>query len=318
MLILCVPFWNKIRLSENSVYNTILLMKTIPFFIIGFSFLLASLSLKGQTTQQSTIQPTIMVIPFAKEQQQLRTVLEQDGPLRVAVTKIKEGFDDRGYSTIDFRAKLNQLNNDKVMELENQNSIKQELIELSGADIYVEVEVQKTRSSSGNSATIVMTAFDAFSGKSLSNKVCTSPKFYSDDFVKLTEKALGTTVEEFLNTIQLKFDDIVENGRSLTMNVTFSENSEFDMDSELGDDLELLSDIIEDWLTNNAYKSYYHVQGITATKMIIDEIKVPLKDEKGRNFRTSKFASNFRKFLAGKGLKSSRDIQGSKIFITIL
>ncbi len=276
------------------------------------------LCLKLWSQPAASIQPTIMVIPFAKETQQLRTVLENDGALRVATTKVKEGFDDRGYSTIDFRAKLNQLNNDKVMEMGNSSSIKQEVLELSGADIYVEVEVQKTRSSSGNSSTVIMTAFDAFTGKSLSNKVCTSPKFYSNDFVKLTEKAMGNTVEEFLNTIQLKFDDIVANGRSLSLNISFTESSEFDMDSELGADLDLLSDLIEDWLTDNAYNSYYHVQGITSTKMIVDEIRVPLKDEKGRNYRASKFVNAFRKFLSANGLSSSRDIQGAKVFITIL
>lgn len=265
-----------------------------------------------------TIQPTIMVIPFAKENQQLRSVLENDAPLRVAVAKIKEGFDDRGYSTIDFRAKLNQLNNDKIMEMENSTSIKQEVIELSGADIYVEVEVQQTKSGSGNSSTVIMTAYDAFSSKSLSNKVCTSPKFYSDDFVKLTEKAIGNTVEEFLNTIQLKFDDVIENGRSLSLNITFNEASSFDMDSEIGSDAALLSDLIEDWLADNALNAYYHIQGITSTKMIVDEIRVPLKDEEGRNYRVSKFVSSFRQFLTQKGMISSRDVQGSKVFITIL
>jgi len=268
-------------------------------------------------TASSTIQPTIMVIPFAKEEQQLRTVLENDGPLRIAVTKVKEGFDNRGFSTTDFRAKLNQLNNDRVMEMENAMSLKQEVIELSGADIYVEVEVQKTRSPSGNSATVVMTAYDAFSSLSLANKVATSPKFYTDDYNKLTEKALGNTVEEFLNTIQLKFDDIVKNGRTITMNVTFAEASEWDMDAEVGTEGDLLSDAIEDWLTDNSLQGNYHLQGVTATKLLVDAIKVPMQDEKGRSFRTSRYAGLFRNYLSSLGLQATRDVQGNRIFITI-
>lgn len=264
-----------------------------------------------------TVQPTIMVIPFAKEDQQLRTALEQNEALRVAVAKVKEGFDDRGYSTIDFRSKLNQLGNDQAMEVDNAISLKQEVIELSGADIYVEVEVQKNRSASGNSVAVVLSAYDAFSSQSLANKVGTSPKFYSDDFAKLTTRALGDNVEEMLNTIQLKFDDIVANGRTVTMNIGFSLDSEFDMDAEVGEDEDLLSDMIEDWLYDNAHNHYYHLQGVTATKMIVDAFKVPLKDGNGRNFRVTRLASQFRKYLGTLGLEATRDVQGNRIFITI-
>ncbi|MFT5997916.1 MAG: hypothetical protein ACI81P_000361 [Neolewinella sp.] len=291
------------------------------FTIILVALLLAiwipAYSQAEATTARPTIGPTIMVIPFAKEEEQLRSILENDAALRVAVTKVKEGFDDRGYSTIDFRAKLNQLNNDRVMEMENATSLKQEVIELSGADIYVEIEVQKTRSGSGNSVTVVMTAYDAYSSQSLANKVASSPKFYTDDYGKLTERALGNTVEELLNTIQLKFDDIVENGRTISMSITFGMEAEKDMDTEVGTDGDLLSDAIEDWLGEHAHGGYYHVQGVTATKLLVDAIKVPLKDENGRNFRASRFAGQFRNYLKALGLEATRDVQGNRIFITI-
>lgn len=282
---------------------------------MGITLLMGSTLFGQQAT--ATVQPTIMVIPFAKEDQQLLTALEENGALRVAVTKVKEGFDDRGYSTIDFRGKLSQLNNDRVMEMENSTSIKQEVIELSGADIYVEVEVQKNRSGSGNSVAIVMTAYDAFSSQSLANKVGTSPKFYTEDYAKLTERALGNTVEELLNTMQLKFDDIVANGRTISINIGFSATAEADMDAEIGDDGDLLSDVLEDWLYDNAHQHYYHLQGVTGTKMIVDAFKVPLRDASGRNYRVTRLAAKLRKHLSTLGLEASRDVQGNRIFITI-
>jgi len=268
-------------------------------------------------TPAKNIQPTIMVIPFVKESQDMRTILESDINLRVAVSKVKEGFDNRGFNTIDFRARVKQLNNDKAMELENRTSLKQEIIELSGADIYIETEATINRSSGGNSVTVIVTAYDAFSGFSLSNKVKTSPKFYSENYEKLTEKACEGLVEEFLNTLQSKFDEIVQNGRIATMSITFAEGSTVDMDAEVGDSGEILSDQIEQWLEKNAYKGYFHTQGVTSTKMLVDELRVPFKDEKGNNYRISKFASEFRQFLKGLGLESTRDIQGNKLFITI-
>ena len=51
---------------------------------------------------------------------------------------------------------------------------------------------------------------------------------------------------------------------------------------------DLLSDAIEDWVSDNSFKNYYHLQGTTESKMIFDIVKVPLKDDRGRNYRLSK------------------------------
>jgi len=57
---------------------------------------------------------------------------------------------------------------------------------------------------------------------------------------------------------------------------------------------------------------------ITATQMIIDQLRIPAKDlETNKNYRPSKFASHLRKFLISQGFEVTRDIQGTKIFITI-
>ncbi len=268
-----------------------------------------------KNTKTPTIQPTIMVIPFAKENENLRTILESDVNRRVGITKVKEGFDKRGATTTDFLAKLKQTQTEKAVEMDNKNSLKQQIIELSGADIYVETEVNLQESGSGNYVTVILTAYDAFTGQSLANKVCNSPKFYTTDYTKLTEKAVDSCIDDFLNTMNIKFGEIVKNGRSLSMNITFAQDSKNDMDMTIND--KLLSELIEDWLGQNTYKKYYHVQGTTATKMIIDDIRVPLKDEKGNNYRTAKFVAEFRKFLKNSKLECTRDIQGSKIFITI-
>lgn len=284
--------------------------------------LLCFCALIAQTTPETqpkpaTIQPTIMVIPFAAEGQDWRKVLESDLNLRVAAAKMKEGFDKRGFSTIDLRARLKELSNDKAMEAQNQSSLKQEIIELSGADIYVEAEAKPVRTDQGNSITIILTAFDAFSGASLANKVATSPKFFTDNYERLTEKAMESVVEDFLNTLQMKFDDVVKNGRTAVINFTFSENATTDMDSEVGPDKKMLSEAIEDFLEKNTVGGKYHIQGTTATKMIIDEARIPLRDDEGKNYRVSTFVGRLRNYLKGLGVESSRDVKGNKIFITI-
>lgn len=262
--------------------------------------------------QHSSVQPTIMVIPFTPKGESLRKNLESDEHLRVAITKVKEGFDNRGINTIDLRAKLKQLSNIDALEADAVDDIKNQVIELSGADVYIEVESKINRSNTGNSVTIVVTAFDAFNGQSLANKVSTSPSFYTEKFDKLIEKAVDNVIEDFLNTIQSKFDLIVENGRSIVLNVSIAEGSEIDLDSEF--DKDLLSDLIEFWVEENAYNNYYHLQGMTTSKMIFDDIKIPLLDpETGNTYRVTHFAAKFRRYLRELDLEVERVVQGSNL-----
>jgi len=287
-----------------------------PFLWVLLGVILINANISAQDDATAKIQPKIMVIPYTSADQSIATELDKNDLARLAISNVKEAFDKRNFPTVDLSAKLRQLRNDKVMELENQTSIKQDLIEISGADMYIETETTINRSSGGNSVTVILSAYDAYTGVSLANKSGVSPRFYTESFEKLVDKAVSEMTDDFMNTLQMRFDDINANGRMLAINITFSEDSEYDMDFEF-DDMDMLSDKIENWLEKNSYGSYYHIQGVTATKMIVDEMRVPLKTEDGRNFRISKFVQSFRKYLRKMDIESSRDLQGGRIFITI-
>ena len=266
----------------------------------------------------NTVQPKIMVIPYTKEGEDLRTVLEDDVNKRITLAKIREAFDDRGFTTIDFTARLKAISQNEVFTADNQTDLKSQLIEMSGADIYVEAEMNVLLSSSGNSVKVIVTAYDVSTGASLANKVGDSGKFYTDDIGKLASKSIASCAEEFLNTIQTKFSDIVENGRSVIINFGFDQNSSYSMSSEIGGQGLQLSDELEMWMEEHAYKNNYHIQGTTDKQMIFDDVRIPLKDPKnGNNYNTNKFALEIFKFMRKLGLQVQRDIKGTTIYITI-
>lgn len=283
-----------------------------------FCFLILQSAVAQPKSLQATVGPTVMVIPFAKEGEQLRTVYEQDDMLnlRVAVTQVKDALDAEGVSTIDFRAKIKQVQMDEQVMANNQTSIKQRVIELSGADVYVEIEAAIAEYTNGSSVTVTATAFDAFSGETLASAVGATKRYKSYNFEKLTQRAIGIFIKEFTKDIQSKFEQIIEEGRTVVVNIGFDENAESDMDSEM-EDGSLLSDLIEEWIEENAFKNTYHLQGVTATKMIFDEVKIPVRATSGRNYRITKFAAKLRSFLKKQGFDVTRDVVGTKIYITI-
>jgi Family of unknown function (DUF6175) len=286
----------------------------VPAYLICNSFLVAA---QDKTAAKPNAQPTIMVIPFSREGVDLRTELENNDLVRIGITKVKEAFDQRGINTIDLRAKLKQVGNAAALQSDQKSSIKDEVINSSGADIYVEVECKANYSSSGNSTTLIMTAYDAFSGESYANKVANSPKFYTTSFEKLVEKSAETEVPNLLNTIQEKFNDVIANGRTITIRVGILEGSKMKMDTEIDKKGNFLSDAIEDYIQEKSFKNKYHLQGTSDNQITFDLVKVPMKDDEGNPFRISRFAADFRKFLRGNEIPCTQVINGNSIIFSI-
>lgn len=294
-------------------YFIVLIILQVSFFNL----------INGQNTatksgQVITVQPKIMVIPYTKEGEDLRTILENDANKRIAITKIKEAFDTRGFTTVDFIAKLKSAKDNNIFTTDNQSDIKTQIIQMSGADIYVQAEVIAEKGQTGSSVKLILTAYEVSTGNSLSNKVGESGRFYTEDYNKLSSKAVESCVEDFLNIMQLKFNDIVNNGKSIIVDISFDAGSQYKMSSEIGSDKLPLSDQIEMWMEKNAFKNNYHIQGTTDLKMIFDDVKIPLKDQStGNNYNPNKFALELFKFFKGLGLQPAKDIKGSTIYITI-
>ena len=85
-----------------------------------------------------------MVLPYIKQGEDYRTMLESDVNKRIVLTKIKEAFDNEGFTTVDLVAKLKTLSQSNVFQADNQTDMKRMVVEQSGADVYVEAERGRT------------------------------------------------------------------------------------------------------------------------------------------------------------------------------
>lgn len=265
-----------------------------------------------------------MVIPFTKEGEDIRTILEQDENKRIALTKIKEAFDNRGFTTVDFTARLKAAERGDVFTMDNKTDIKSQIINMSGADVYVEAEIVYTQNAVGGQSNpesnvrMIITAYEVATGNSLSNKVGESGRFYTRDVGKLAMKAIESCADDFLQTMQAKFSDIAQNGRSIMLNISFDESSRYTMESEVGNNGYQLSDEIELWIESVAYNNNYHLQGTSKNLMLFDDVKLPLIDpETGNNYTLTRFGMEFLRFARSLGLTISRDVRGNTLYITI-
>lgn len=273
---------------------------------------------------QRTVQPKIMVIPYTKEGENIRTILENDERKRIILTKIREAFDERGFSTVDFIAKLKAMESSNVFNNTNKSDLKSQIIQMSGADIYVEAEMICSQHQTiddpkpESEVKIIITAYDCATGSSLSNKVGESGRFYTNDIGTLAIKAINGIADDFLRVLQMKFSDIAETGRSVMIQIGFDENSTWNMESQVGKDGNLLQDEIELWIDANCYEHNYHMQGVSKNQMILDDVKLPLVDEStGNNYNINRLSLAMFKFFKSLGMSVTRDVRGNTLYVTI-
>lgn len=259
----------------------------------------------------------IMVVPYNKQDEDIRKILDDNPYIRTAVSKIKEAFDLRGWSTVDFAANLRAAQSNMAFTSDRQSNFKSELLTGSGADFYVQVDVQKVEDSDGTNITLNVTAFETHTGMSFSNKTATSGKFQTNDYEKLISRAFDKIQEEFLNILMTKTDEIREIGRATIITFNLNEETSMDFDTSVQTG-ETLNELIEEWIYANAYKGRANIAGVIENKMIFDEVRIPLMDqETNRPYNPNKFASEIVKFLKSKGVECSRNIKGQNIFVTI-
>ncbi|MVM32721.1 hypothetical protein GO755_21955 [Spirosoma sp. HMF4905] len=270
-------------------------------------------------TRQLVTRPTIMVFPFFKEGEDIRKLVESDVNNRVVITKVKEAFDSRGYSTVDFLSKVRNLQTNDALTSDKQTDVKTAIIQSSNTDICVEVEYDFEKGSSGNRLKVILTAYESSASASLANKIGFSRRMYSEDVSKLASDAVETVVADFLNVMQEKFNDIVENGKYMALEFNLNSDSGVNMSSEAGKDNLPLSDVLEEWVGNNS-KSY-HIQGVTDAKVLFDVVRVPRMDAQGKSLTSTRYGLEILKFcnslaVGSKKLKVERLIKGNTIYVS--
>ena len=268
--------------------------------------------------QVNTVQPSIMVIPFVPEGVDIRKALDVSQEKRQVIAEISGAFADKGFATKDFYANFKSVSQNAAFEERVKTDLKSQIIQNSGADIFVEADININKSSEGNSVRVVLKACEASTAKVLASKIGDSGKFYTSDYGKLGAKAVQKAMEGFLTTMQQSFNDMIENGRSIVVNITFDDMSDYDTATEVGEDGFELRDVLELWMEENAYKNYYHIQGTTDKKMIFDEVRIPLKDPKtGRNYNVNKFSMSLAMFFKQYGMQVERNLNGGTLYITV-
>ena len=263
--------------------------------------------------------PTIIVVPYKKDGESYKAILENDFDKRIAVSEVKKEFENLGIKTIDLQGRLDAVNrgmqyDDNIGTAESNDK---QLLLSSGADVYVIVDLKKDITSEGSRVALIMEARETASGTMWASENGWTKRYPTNATDQLCAFAVKDNLPPFLAQIAKNYANPI----NAVLRVAVDGTSAVTLFDEC-DNGERIIDVIQDWLDRNAHQGDYHLQGEMAESAIFDYVIIPRQDKNGYKMTTSKFARELRKHLISLGVQldgaTGVRIEGNTIMLTIM
>lgn len=265
------------------------------FKLILVFFVMLNAPIFAQQVEQ--VQPTIMVMPFTKSGENALELYENDFKWQSIIARVNNAFQERGFRPKDLQETINQVKKSKaISSLKNANFNVEEAIYMEArTDIIVKAFINIHSEDDGvtNSVQVSLKAIEASSRMSLYDlPTASSPPFKTTDFGYLVDRVLTeeNRIEKFIDGINEAFGQIISLGKAITVEILVTEDSIFKLDDEKGENAYFISELITEWIQNNAYKNQYRVKQDSENILSFDEVRIPLKTETGNNYSINDFA----------------------------
>lgn len=270
-------------------------------------------------TANIAAKPTIIVVPYKKDGESYKAILENDFDKRIAVSEVKKEFENLGIKTIDLQGRLDAVNrgmqyDDNIGTAESNDK---QLLLSSGADVYVIVDLKKDITSEGSRVALIMEARETASGTMWASENGWTKRYPTN----ATDQLCAFAVKDNLPPFLLQIEKNYANPINAVLRVAVDGTSPVTLFDEC-DNGERIIDAIQDWLDRNAHQGDYHLQGEMAESAIFDYVIIPRQDKNGYKMTTSKFARELRKHLISLGVQldgaTGVRIEGNTIMLTIM
>lgn len=283
------------------------------------SMALLPLSMMGQAKK-----PTLMVIPadtwctangyMTEMEEQGKTTrvadyeaaIQKDMDLYNVITKIGELMSDQGFPLKDLSQTVKSIKQsaaeDEMTTSRTGGSTLAEtpldrLLNRAKADILIELAWKVNTVGPKHSITYTLRGLDAYTNKQIAAAQGTGVPSFSAELPVLLEEAVVEKMDGFVSQLQAHFDDLMENGREVDIDVRIFDNgSGLSFEEEYNG--EELTDIIDNWMAENTVNHRYNLSDATDMVMRFEQVRIPLYRQNGRPMDTRQFVVELRKYLS--------------------
>ena len=251
-------------------------------------FVMAALLLPAMLMAQAK-RPTLMVIPAdswcaangymttedGKQVPDYEKAWQENQDLFSVVAKIGELMTDRGFPLKDMSQSLKNIG-------------------MVRTDILMEVGWKVNKTGPKQSVTYTLRGVDAYTLKQIAAGSGTGKPSFSAELPVLIEEAVLERMDNFADQLQAHFDDLLENGREVSVSVRAENGIEFGNEY----DGEELTDIIDEWMALNTVGHRYNLSNATETMLDFEQVRIALYADNGMALDTRRFVNDLRKKLS--------------------
>lgn len=233
--------------------------------------------------------------------------VQEDFDLLNVTTKIGELMSERGFPLKDLSAvmrdiKRSNVEHEMTTSRRGGASLDETPLEIitnrAKADIIIDLNWKINQVGPKRSVTYNMRGLDSYTNKQIASASGTGqPSFSAEDAV-LLEEAVIANMDNFLGQLQDYFDDLLENGREISLNVLLFDNGSISSFSDEFDGMEL-TEIIDNWVSDNTVEHRYNLSDDGDTHLTFEQVRIPIYRANGRPMDTREFANMLRKYLSG-------------------
>lgn len=233
-----------------------------------------------------------------------RKALMSNAELLPVISRINGLMSDRGFPLKNLESEIKAINTSSAETAAitskdgagvKTNALEQ-LRQRARADIIIQLTWTVNEMGPKRSITYTLQGLDSYTNKEIATSTGTGEPSFTAELPVLLAEAVSSHMDEFCDRLQNHFDDLMENGREISLNIRVFDNAE-DLDLESEFDGKPLREIIEDWVHENTVSHRFNLSDDSEVYMNFDEVRIPLYDERGRAMAASNFARQLESYL---------------------
>lgn len=224
---------------------------------------------------------------------------QEDLELNPVISKVGELMTGLGYSLKDAEMELKNIStrtaeDNATLSKSSGAQLTESPLDMLKRRAKADIIIQVGWILNEASMSFTLEAFDAYTSKRIATATGTSQD-YADDVPLLLEKAINKQIKPFDKQLTAFYDRMKKEGREIVLTVRTWDSWEQDLESEYDND-ELLNHILV-WMQENTVNQQFNLTDATENFAQFEQVKIPLKDDRGINMDARSFARGLQKYL---------------------
>lgn len=239
-----------------------------------------------------------------------KAALQNDGDLRLVISKMSGIMADRGFPLKDLEQELKNLEQESaemsMMTSKSGSMIAESPIDAlkrtAKADIIMDLDFEIKRQGPKKYIVFTLNGLDAYTSKNVASASGSGQPSSAATPEILLEEAVLSYMDEFNGRLMSHFEDMFEKGREVQVNVMVWDGWENDLETEFDVEgvYDMLSIHIEDWFFDNCVEGRFSLSDATQNMMRLEQVRIPMYYERNgrqRAMDTRRFVNNLRRYL---------------------